>query len=136
MAVVVPEMLPLEVHCIVAGDALIRCNDRRELLRSSQKEPAEGNESPRTPRWVTFRESKDAAWERSSWHTADNERFLVKVTFTPKGIGHYMRSELLTRVPQHGTWRFHGDVPFEVRDSAGDLLLQVEDTTARVVRLQ
>ncbi len=87
---------------------------------------------------LTLRESEDAAWERSSWYTGEQERYLLKVTVTTKGVGHFTRERtddgepLLTRVPIHGTWRFHADMPFLVEDTDGHLLFRVERETARV----
>ena len=65
----------------------------------------------------------------------EEERCVLKVKFSVKGIGHYTLNNLLTRVPHHGTWRFFGDVPFLVKHSEGDVLVEVRSDVARVVKI-
>ena len=124
MGVVVPALEPLRLSIVFDAEHSAACAQQQALVRGSQHES-----------WLTFRESDEAAWERSSWHTEATERLIIHVLFTTKGVGHYSRMGLLTNLPQHGTWRFHSDLPFEVRDSDGDLLVTVDQTVARAIQM-
>jgi hypothetical protein len=118
----------LVLYLVLPGEVLMQINETHVIPKDAQQN------------WcLTLRESPDAAWERSSWFTGDQERFLLRVTLTTKGIGHYTRDgtdaeePLLSRVPSHGTWRFHTDMPFLVEDTDGHVLFQVEHEMTRVI---
>ena len=86
-------------------------------------------------KWLTFRSTPEDAQDRALWYSdvPIEDRVLVQLTVTVKGVGHFTKDGSLTRVAQHGTWRFHKDVPIEVVDDEGDLLLRV-DFAPRVPR--
>ena len=88
----------------------------------------EEQSSDAVAKWLTFRPTPQGARKRAQWYNLVpiEERFLVRVTVTVKGVGHFTKDGRLTHVPRHGTWRFHEDVPFEVFDDENNLLLRVD----------
>ena len=117
----------LSLWVAVTSDALFEINETKMIGKGAQEY-----------RCLALCESPDAAWERSSWFTSDRERFLLKATVTTKGVGHFTREltehgePILSRLPGHGTWRFHREMPFHVEDTDGNLLFHVEEEAALV----
>ena len=83
-----------------------------------------------TAPWITLREDKSEAAARATWHQDDvpQEFCFLKVVLSTKGVGHFIRSGDLSRVPEHKTWRFHMSLPFSIADTDGDVLLTVEES--------
>ena len=70
--------------------------------------------------WLTFRITREAACDRARWfqEVPKEDLIFLRVHFTLEGS--------LTRKPEHGTWRFHKDMPFVVFDDEGKLLLSAD----------
>ena len=115
----------LVLFAVLTAEQLATCNEAQTWLRTHfMGAPAEGSEEPL--QWLTFRATEEAAWDRSNWSVSDPQRYLVKVSFTPLGVGHFTMANALTPVWMHNTWRFHRDLPFDVSDSEGHVLVRTE----------
>ena len=115
------------LYLFVTEDTLLKINDTQVIPIDAQKN------------WcLTLRESADEAWKRSSWFTDKKERWLLMMTLTTRGIGHYTRElnddgePLLSMIKKHRSWRFHADMPLHVVDTDGHLLLKVETEIQQV----
>ena len=78
--------------------------------------------------WLTFRITREAACDRARWfqEVPKEDLIFLRVLVTAAGVGHFTLEGSLTRKPEHGTWRFHKDMPFVVFDDEGNLLLSVD----------
>ena len=84
--------------------------------------------------WVPLFKDSTKAVERGSWMLEEMDIVfrskadlaLLRVEFTALGFGHYHLSGMLTSRDWHH-WRFHGPIPWEVRDLAGNLLAKIID---------
>ena len=75
---VVPEMLPKCLYIVFEDEGWLQCTAQGVLMRSAQTVDHEaGQRSPRTPRWLTFRETPEAAWERNG--VSENRTGVCKV---------------------------------------------------------
>ena len=115
------------LYLFVTEDTLLKINDTQVIPKNAQND------------WcLTLRENAEEAWARSSWFTDNMDRWLLTISFTTKGIGHYTRElnddgqPLLSMMQEYGSWRFHADMPLHVEDTDGHLLLKVDTKIQQV----
>ena len=85
-------------------------------------------------KWVPLNKNVDQAVDRALWGAADElgrplvdpktELVVARVDFHAAAVGHWLLGGMLT-TQDWQNWRFHGPLPFEVRNENMTLLVEV-----------
>ena len=115
--VVVPALPALELWRAVSRDVLNKSVEDHVLwLTDSDRN------------WLAFRESAAAAADRGSLDEAlgKENMLLIRVLISNTGVGQFVCEGKLRPNLQYAAWRWMEDMPFEIRDDQGNLLLQID----------